>query len=53
MPIGDIHTTSVQNDMDLAKDAVREGVNFTLGRVLDSLMRNELTRITFDVCGIR
>lgn len=50
--IGDLNIYGVQNDLDkLAKDAVREGVNFTLNGVLGSLMRNELTRITVDMCG--
>lgn len=50
--IGDLNITGVQNDLDkLAKDAVREAVNFTLNDILGSLMRNELTKITVDVCG--
>ena len=50
--IGGMNITGVQNDLDkLAKDAVREGVNFTLNGILGSLMRNELTKITVDVCG--
>jgi hypothetical protein len=50
--IGDMNITGVQNDLDkLAKDAVREGVNFTLNGILGSLMRNELTKITIDLCG--
>lgn len=52
MSIGDINTTDAQNDLALSKDSVREGVNFTLDSVLGSLMRNELTSITVDVCGI-
>lgn len=50
--IGGMNITNVQNDLDkLAKDAVREGVNWTLDGVYGSLMRNELTKITVDVCG--
>ena len=50
--IGDLNIYNTQNDLDkLAKDAVREAVNFTLNDILGSLMRNELTRITVDVCG--
>lgn len=50
--IGDLNIYNTQNDLDkLAKDAVREAVNFTMNDILGSLMRNELTRITVDVCG--
>jgi hypothetical protein len=50
--IGDLNIYNTQNDLDkLAKDAVREAVNFTMNDILGSLMRNELTRVTVDVCG--
>ena len=50
--IGDLNIYNTQNDLDkLAKDAVREAVNFTMNDILGSLMRNQLTRITVDVCG--
>ncbi|MDH3503811.1 MAG: hypothetical protein OEZ41_04005 [Nitrospirota bacterium] len=50
--IGDLNIYNTQNDLDkLAKDAVREAVNFTMNDILGSLMRNELTKITVNVCG--
>jgi hypothetical protein len=50
--IGGMNITGVQNDLDkLAKDAVREGINFTLDGAYGSLMRNELTKVTAEFCG--
>ena len=50
--IGGMNIIGLQNDLDkLAKDAVREGVNFTLDGIYGSLVRNELTKIILGVCG--
>lgn len=50
--IGDFNITGVQNDLDkLAKDAVREGINATLNGFYGTLVRRELEKITFNVCG--
>jgi hypothetical protein len=52
MAIGGMNIIGLQNNLDkLAKDAVREGINFTLDGIYGSLVRNELTKITLDVCG--
>lgn len=50
--IGGMNILGLQNDLDkLAKNAVREGLNFTLDGIYGSLVRNELTKVVFDVCG--
>lgn len=50
--IGGMNITGLQNDLDrLAKNAVREGVNFTLEGAYGSLIENSLKRVVLDVCG--
>ena len=50
--IGDLNITNVQNDLDkLAKNAVEDAVNFTLGEFFGSMLRRELIRVAGGVCG--
>jgi hypothetical protein len=50
--IGGLNVTGVQNDLDkLAKDAVREGINFSLDGAYGSLVAKELKQVTLDFCG--
>ncbi len=50
--IGGMNILGLQNDLDkLAKDAVREAVNLSLDGVYGSLLRNELTKVSVNVCG--
>jgi len=50
--IGGLNITGVQNNLDkLAKDAFREGLNFTLDGAYGSLIRNEVNKLTVSVCG--
>jgi len=50
--IGSLHITGVQNDLaNLAKDAIREGINFTLDGAYSSLVRSELTKVAADFCA--
>jgi hypothetical protein len=49
--IGDLNILNVQNDLDkLARDAVREAANRVF-KTLFETMRNDLTKISLDVCG--
>jgi hypothetical protein len=50
--IGNLDITGVQHDLaKLAKDAIREGINFTLDGAYSSLVRSELTKVTAEFCG--
>jgi hypothetical protein len=50
--IGSLHITGVHDDLSkLAKDAIREGINFTLDGAYSSLVRSELTKVTAELCG--
>jgi hypothetical protein len=47
-----MNITGLQNDLDrLVKNAVREGLNFTLEGGFSSLIENSLKRVVVDVCG--
>ena len=50
--IGSLHITGVQNDLaNLAKDAIREGINFTVDDVYSAVVRNVLTKAVADFCA--
>ena len=50
--IGDLNIIGVQNDLDkLAKDAVREAINFTLDAAVGSGLRGELQKVAVQTCG--
>jgi len=50
--IGDLNIIGVQNDLDkLAKDAVREAINYSLDAVFGGALRGELQKIVVDTCG--
>ena len=50
--IGNLDITGVQHDLaNQAKDAIREGINYTLDGGYLSLFRNELTKVTAEFCA--
>lgn len=50
--IGDLNIIGVQNDLDkLAKDAVREAVNFALDAAFGTALRNEVQHVVVQTCG--
>lgn len=50
--IGDLNIIGVQNNLDgLAKNAVREALNFSLDAAFGSGLRGELQKIVLDTCG--
>jgi hypothetical protein len=50
--IGDLNIIGVQNNLDgLAKNAVREALNFSLDAAFGSGLRGELQRVVLDTCG--
>ncbi len=50
--IGGLNITGVQNDLDkLVKDAVREGLNFTLNGTFPGLISTALGKVAVDFCG--
>jgi hypothetical protein len=50
--IGDLNMIGVQNNLDgLAKDAVREALNFSLDAMFGSGLRGELQKVVIDTCG--
>ena len=50
--IGDLNIIGVQNDLDkLAKNAVREAINFSLDAMFGSALRGELQKVVVDTCG--
>lgn len=50
--IGDLNIIGLQNDIDkLAKDAVREALNFTLDAAFGSGLRGELQKVVVSTCG--
>jgi hypothetical protein len=50
--IGDLNIIGVQNDLDkLAKDAVREALNFALDATFGMALRNELQHVVVQTCG--
>lgn len=52
LSIGDLNIIGVQNDIDkLAKDAVREAINFTLDAAVGSGLRGELQKVALQTCG--
>jgi hypothetical protein len=52
--IGDLNIIGVQNDLDkLAKDAVREAINFSLDAVFGGALRGELQKVVLDTCGAK
>jgi hypothetical protein len=54
MSIGDLNIIGVQNDLDkLAKDAVREAVNYSFDAVFGGALRGELQKLVVDACGAR
>jgi len=54
MSIGDLNIIGVQNDLDkLAKDAVREAINYSLDAVFGGALRGELQKVVLDTCGAK
>ena len=52
MTIGDLNIINVQNNLDkLAKNAVEDAVNLTLGEFFGSMLRRDLIRVAGGVCG--
>lgn len=50
--IGDLNIIGVQNNLDgLAKNAVREALNFSLDAAFGSGLRGELQKVVLDTCG--
>jgi hypothetical protein len=50
--IGDLNIIGVQNNLDgLAKNAVREALNFSLDAMFGSALRGELQKVVIDTCG--
>jgi hypothetical protein len=50
--IGDLNIIGVQNNLDgLAKNAVREALNFSLDAMFGSGLRGELQKVVLDTCG--
>jgi hypothetical protein len=50
--IGDLNIIGVQNNLDgLAKNAVREAINFSLDAMFGSGLRGELQKVVIDTCG--
>jgi|SRR6185503_15944605 len=50
--IGDLNIIGVQNDLDkLAKDAVREALNFALDAAFGTALRSEVQHVVVQTCG--